>query len=443
MGSDRSAHRTLPLPRAGEPPVPVPPTPTRFTLPNGLHVVAVTRNELPQVAIRLVVPAGSAADPAGAPGTASLVGALLTEGTRNRSATAFNQYLDSLGASLDARVGHDFAEVDLRLLSETLDEGLSLLSEVVESATFPDREVERTRSEFLDALLARLDEPANVADDRTAEALFGHDHPYGRLALGTREGIERVTRADMVAFHAHRYRPEGSVLVIAGDVAIPELRTLLERSFAGWQGRVDPIDFPEWPETRETAGTLTVVEWDDAAQGEIRIAGLGLHRRSAEWIPAAVANFILGGSTITSRLGSNIREDKGWTYGIRSGLASGIQPAGWVIETAVDGEAVGDALGEIDHELRRMTTEHVGDEELDRAREALILSLPRAFETPGRIVARMATIEAFGLEPDYWERYPERLRGITSDEILRISRELFLPERLVRVVVGPGPNEAD
>jgi len=440
MKGDRFANRTLPLPVAGEPPFPVPPTPTRFTLRNGLRVVVVARNELPQVAIRLVVPAGSAADPGTAPGTASLVGALLTEGTRGRSATEFNQHLDSLGASLDARVGHDFAEVDLRLLSETLDEGLSLLSEVVGTPTFPDREVERTRSELLDALLARMDEPANVADDHAAEALFGPEHPYGRLALGSPEGIERVTREELVAFHAERYRPEGSVLVIAGDVAIPELRNLLEKSFNGWSGRVAPIEFPGWPSARDTAGTLTVVDWEDAAQGEIRIAGLGLHRRSPDWIPAAVANFILGGSTITGRLGANLREDKGWTYGVRSGLAAGIQPAGWVVETAVDGEVVGEALDEIDHELRRMATEHVGDEELDRAREALILSLPRAFETPGRIVARLSTIEAFGLDQDYWERYPERLRDITSEEILRISGDLFHPERLVRVVVGPAPH---
>jgi zinc protease len=427
----------LTRPVTGAPPTPTVPRPDRFTLSNGLRVLAVEWKSLPQIAMRMVVPAGSATEPLEHPGTASLVGALLTEGTERLSAIELNERLDALGASFSARVGHDFAELDLTMLAETVEPALQLFSELVTTAIFPDREVERIRAEVLDALEARLDEPANVADDQVAESLFGPAHPYGRLPLGTVEGTGRVEREELLGFHRTRYRPVGSILVIAGDLRGVEVRKLLESNFGSWSGNAPPVEYPVPPPVPVSAGTLSSLEWPESPQGEIRVAGVGLRRSSPDWIPAAVANYILGGSTITGRLGANLREEKGWTYGIRSGFAAGLQPAGWMVETAVEAEATGDAIAEIEHEVSRMTVEPVSLEEIERAREALVLSLPRAFETPGRIVARLATVEAFGLEPDYWERFGMQVQRVTPEDILRIATEYFATERLVKVAVGP------
>jgi zinc protease len=165
-----------------------------------------------------------------------------------------------------------------------------------------------------------------------------------------------------------------------------------------------------------------------------------MRRADADWIPAMVANYLLGGSTITGRLGANLREEKGWTYGVRSGFAASLQPGGWTIDTAVDVEVVDDALREIAIELERFLAGPVPDEELQRAKQALILSLPRAFETPGRVVSRLGTVEAFGLPADYWERYPDAIRAVTAEEVLRVAREHFAPADLVRVVVGGAPS---
>lgn len=442
MGNDLRRTAVLPVPRPGVPPLPRVPKPERFTLSNGLRVVAVQRPALPQVAVRIILPAGAASDPPGAPGTASLTGSLVTEGTGSMSAIELNRKVDLLGASLCGHVGHDLAEVDLGTLAETFDEGLHLLADVLADAAFPEREVERVRAETLDALDARLDEPANVADDHAAQAVFGTQHPYGRLPIGTDEGVRRLSREALIEFHRSRYRPAGSVMVIAGDLGEGDLQARLETAFARWQGSVDPPAYPDLPTSPNAGDSLLSIEWDDSPQGEIRFAGLGIPRNSPDWVTAAVANYILGGSTITGRLGSNLREDKGWTYGVRSGFAAGVHPGGWIVETAVDGRVVGDAMEEIDAELRRIVAEPVRDEELDRAREALILSLPRAFESPGRIVARLATLEAYGLELDYWERFPERVKRVSAEEITRIAAACFSPDRLVRVTVGPklGPG---
>ncbi|MQA90537.1 MAG: hypothetical protein GEU90_09920 [Gemmatimonas sp.] len=437
--AERPPVAAIPRPRPGTPPIPSVPEPDRFTLENGLRVVAVARPGLPQVVGRIVVPAGSAADPRDAPGTAHLVGSLLTEGTDEHSAIELNERIDLLGASLGVRVGHDYSEIALALLAETLDEGLDLLARVVATATFPPREVERVRAESLDALEARLDEPANVADDHASEAIFGTEHPYGRLPIGTIDGVRRLRRDTLIDFHRSRYRPDGGVLIIAGDLGGGDLRSRLETAFSSWDGSVERPLYPDLPAGPEPSGPLLTIDWEDSAQGEIRVAGLGIPRNSPDWVPATVANYILGGSTITGRLGANLREDKGWTYGVRSVFVPGLHPGGWIVETAVGAEVTMDALEEIERELQRMVDEPVSAEELTRASEALILSLPHAFETPGRIVSRLATVEAFDLEHDYWHRFPERIHRVTREEIRSIAVTCFSPDRLARVIVGPKP----
>lgn len=437
MSSDSMTRRILPRPEPGIPPFPTVPLPERFALDNGLRVLALHRSAFPQIAMRLVIPAGSVADRPDGPGAASLVSGLISEGTEALEGIALHQRIDSLGASLGARAGHDFTEIDLGLLAETLSPGLALLAEVVIRPSFPESEIERIRAESLDALEARLDEPANIADDAVNEAVFGADHPYARLPLGTVESVRALRRASLVDFHEQHYRPNGSILVIAGDLSGVSLRTELEESMGAWAGVSPAVDYPAPSIRCAKAGEVVNVVEAGAAQGEIRVAGPGMARNSADWIPGIVANYVLGGSTITGRLGSNLREKKGWTYGVRSGFAAGVRPSGWSVETAVGAEVTADAVREIRRELQRMVDTEVSADELKRAKDALILSLPRAFETPMRIVSRFATLEAFGLEPDYWSSFADSVRRVTAEQIREIANRYFDPDAMVSVAVGP------
>lgn len=428
----------LPPPRLGPPPAPRVPRPARWTMANGLRVVAAPRHGVPQVVLRLVLPAGSAADPPRYAGAAALVGHLVAEGTATLAAEELHARLDLLGAAVHPHVGHDFAEIELLLLSETLREGVGLLAEMASRPSFPEHETERVRAESLDALVARHDEPANVADDRAALEVFGAAHPYGIPSFGTEEGIRTVPREALQAFHAARYRPGGAFLVAAGEFDPAELREALDAAFAEWAGDAEPVAYAAVPPVPPAAGTTVFHAWEDAAQSEIRIAGPGLARRDPEWIRAGVTNFLLGGSTITGRLGANLREDKGWTYGVRSSFSAGIVPGGWVAETAVDVGVTADAVSEMLREMRRLGQEPVDAAELRRARDALMLSLPRMFETPSAVAGRLATIEAYGLPHDWWDRFPAAVEAVTVDDVARIAREHFDPDRLVRVVVGGG-----
>jgi zinc protease len=438
MPERRPAVLASPVP--GAPPEPRVPRPVHATLDNGARLVTLPRAGVPQVVLRLIVPGGSIADPAAHPGTASLVGQLLTEGTATMDAAELNARLDGLGAALHASVGHDFVEVEAVLLADTLREGIALLSEVLVRPSFPDDETERVRAESLDAVLARDDEPSNVADDRVSLEVFGAAHPYGTPSFGTREGIASVPRESLIAFHAARYRPRGATLVAAGEFDPEELRASLDEGLAAWRGEAATVPSASAPRRPKHAGRTIVERRDGAPQSELRVGGIGLPRSSPDWFAGAVANFVLGGSTITGRLGAVLREEKGWTYGVRSAFHAGASAGAWIVDTAVDATVTRDALAEILAAARRMAAEPVSEDELRRARDALILSLPRAFETPAAVASRFVTIEAFGLASDYWERYRSAVEAVTPDDVLRIAREHFAPERLVRVVVGAEPD---
>jgi zinc protease len=434
--TDRGRQMLMSPPIPGAPPPPRAPQPVRATLPNGLRVVAASRVQLPQIAMRLLLPAGSAFEPPAWPGTAGLVGCLLTEGTERWTADQLNLQLDRLGASLDVHVGHDFAAVEVVLLSETLHDALPLLAEILTHPIFPEAEVERVRHESLDALASRHDEPANVADDHTAEAVFGNDHPYGRIAAGTEEGLRSVPVEALRSFHHTCYRPDRSALVAAGDFDPDDFLRAISEGLSGWVGSAigEPRSAPR--ERSRTSGRQIAIPWPHSPQSEIRLGGVGMERSSPDWIPAAVANFILGGSTITSRLGANLREEKGWTYGVRSAFTAGLQPGGWVAETAVDSAVAADAIREIRSEIHKLLDSGPAAEELQRAQDALVLSLPRAFETPSRIVNRFAAVTAYGLADDYWERFPEAVRGVSPEAVVRMVRKYMNPDDLVEVVVG-------
>lgn len=428
----------LARPVPGTPPRPRIPRPHRTVLDSGLRLLTAPRDTFPQVAIRLILPAGAAADPAGLEGLASLTGAMLTEGTEAFPAEELNRRIDRMGASVSVQVGSDFSEIDLLLLRETLADGLDLLAEILTRPSFPEDELGRVRRETVDALEARLDEPANVADDALAEALYPDGHPYGRLPLGTIESVARLDRARLQAFHRRHYGARGALLVAAGDLDPSRFAGLVEERLGGWQGESEPPTYPDDPPPAAPVRSPApiILPWEEAQQAELRVGGAGMRRDSPDWIPAAVANYLLGGSTITGRLGANLREERGWTYGVRSGFSASVRRGGWGIETAVDAEVAEAALREIRLELTRFLAEPVSHDELSRGREALILSLPRAFETPGRLVSRLAAVEVFGLEEDYWQRFPERVAAVDREEVLRVAHAYFDPVALHSVQVG-------
>jgi zinc protease len=406
----------------------------RFMLRNGMGVLAIRHDDLPEVSARLILPYGAAEDAAGRQGTATMVARALTEGSERSSAREVAKRLDYLGAKFNLEVSYDSTLLSFHFLSRVTAAAFDLLAEIVTQPAFEKHEVERLRDERLDEIAAGMDEPRAIANLRLQEAIFG-EHPYAVRTGGIEETVRSLDAAGLAEFHSRFYRPARATLILVGDVPEPgDLRERLETAFGAWHGdAVEPRSLAE-PEPLE-ALCIRAVQWD-GPQTEIRLGGLGLARLDPDYHAAVVMNSILGG-LFSSRINMNLREDKGWTYGASSRLDARKRAGPFYAATAVDAKASVGAVKEILTEQERMKTDPATDDELELALNALTLSLPRLFETCGQVSGRIAHQVIHGLPDDYWETYTDVMRAVGRDEVQRIAERLLDTRRFRVVVVGP------
>jgi len=421
-------------PAPGPPPKIVLPAFESFRLANGLNVLSVRHDDMPEVSARLVLPFGACEDARQHAGTGLLTARALTEGTELRSAGEVAEWLDHLGARYSLDIDHDATIISVHFLTQVMDGAFDLLAEVVARSAFDAGEVERLRDERLDEIASGLDEPRIVASLRLGEATFG-SHPYGMRAGGVEETVSAIDASILRDFHSRLYRPSAATLVLVGDVPqSDELRDRLDDSFGAWQGDPAPAAAVEEPGPLDER-RLWAVPWS-GPQSEIRLGGIGIARLDPDYYAALIMNAIFGG-LFSSRINMNLREDKGWTYGASSRFEARRRSGPFYVATAVDASVSVDALGEIIAEMERMKSEPPTEQEMELALNAVTLSLPRLFETVDQVSGRIAHQVVYRLPDDYWETYADRFRAVSAADVQRVAARLLASERAAIVVVGP------
>lgn len=439
MSSSRSPDRTRP-PEPGPPRALTLPSPGRFTLSAGAPVWVLERHELPEVSVRVLMDAGAATERMAEAGVAELTARLLTEGAGDRSAQEMARWLDNLGARFRVAVSYDASMIAMHLLSEVLEDGLDFLRTAVREPVFEPEEVRRVRTELLDEIERDLDEPDAVADEALGAAIYG-DHPYGRPSDGLYPTVSGLEAGDLSDFHHRRYEPGVAAIVVCGDVDPGRIREALAVRFGDWgpgrdaQGSGGFSSPPPTPRDPAAESGTVLVHRPGSAQSEIRIGGVGCRRDDPEYPAIQVANAILGG-LFNSRINMNLREDKGWTYGARTAFRGRRGRGPFVARTAVETSVTADALREMEREITGLREDPPSDRELRLAKNALTLSLPRQFETVSQVSRRTAAQVVYDLPDDYWERYQERVEGVTAGDVTEVAERFLDPRRLVRVVVG-------
>ena len=420
------------VPPRGPPPELAVPPQKHFALSNGLKVRLVEYRRLPIVALHLVVDAGGVHDPAGQPGLASFTAAMMTEGTRRRSAIQISDDLGFIGGTVSAGASFDSASLSGSSLSRHLDALLDVFADVLLQPTFPRTDFARVKDQRIVALVQQRDQPGTIAAKAFAELYWGA-HPYGHWLMGTEESLRAVTREDLARYHATWWKPGRAELVVVGDVSEQELRANLERALGAWKGEQPAVTLPGPP---VSAGAKTALLAKAGAPQTFLMLGMpGFPRASPDYAAAEVTFQILGGG-MASRLFRNLREDKGYTYGVYSrGEARKLGGTSFVVGR-VTGDVTGKALEAILDELRRMREQPATDAELANARDALVLSLPSDFATAGGIASKLAEEVVFGLPDDYWNRYSEEVQRVTAADVQRIATQYLDPSKLTAVMVG-------
>lgn len=419
------------------PPPPLPLEPVSFpafeerTLSNGARVLVVEHDEQPIVSINMRVGAGAAADPEGLPGVASFTASLLDNGTENRTASEIAQSIDFVGGNLGAGASNDWTSVTARGLTEHMDTVLTLLSDIVLNPTFPEDELETERTRTLSSLEVELSQPAAVASRRFFSEIYG-PHPYG--AQQTPESVNALSRADLVEFHRQHYRPENTLIVVAGAVDTDEIVARLDEHFAGWEGSAAVSEVaPAPPEPGDRR--LVFVHKPGSVQAVIRMGHLLPSAMEADWVTLDVANQVLGGGT-TGWLFRILRNEKGYTYGAYSSMTERQGPGFFQATAEVRNEVADSAMDELLRLVERVPAGDIPAEDLENAKNYLTGSFPRSIETPQQVASQLATTLLLGRDVEYLEEYRQRVDAVDIEELRRVTSSHLHPDRSVIVVVG-------
>lgn len=429
----------------GRPPEPGPAPETRLPavrrrpLPSGVELATLPVPGVPVVVLEAVVRGGSAHDPPGRAGVANLVVNLLPEGAAGLGMLEIAERLADLGATLSVGTSYDAAWVRIVALGSALEPALGLLADLLYRPSFPESEVERTLAERAVDLQRERDEPAVVARNAFAAELYGERHPYGAPERGTVDSIRRLGRESFLEFYRRVYHPANTAVAVVGAIEPEDVESAVEDAFgerpSGGSPAVD-VSSPESP-----GGGTVLVDRPGSAQAQLRVGHLGVSRHHPDHLVLSVLENLFGGS-FHSRLNLNLREEKGWTYGIRSAFDFRRGPGPFVIATSVETGRARAALAEIRRELEALVEGPVEPEERDLAVHALVRGLPRAFETATKITDRVREIVVYDLPDDYYAALRDRLESVTVGDLERAAAEHLHPDRLLEVVVADGESVA-
>ncbi len=411
----------------------------RARLVGGLELYLARWPYYPLVSLELLLPAGGQYDPGGAAGLASLHGALLDEGTEERSALEIASTVERLGAYLGTGADWDVAYVGATVLPVHLEAGLELVAEIARRPSFPDAEVARTRRHRLAEILRRKGQPASLAERSFARLVFAGT-PYARPLIGTEESVRALERRHCTDFYRRHMGAEGAALIAVGDLDPRDLVPRLEELFGDWaSGPKAPRPRIEPPALEATE--VCLVDRPGSAQTQLQLGHHGLDRDHPDHPQVLLMNAILGGK-FTSRLNLSLREKLGVTYGAYSQFVYRQGRGPFAIRLAVATEAAGTAVREIVAQMRRLRHELVTEEELRETQDFLVGAFPTTLQTVSDLAKRLEILAVHGLPDDYYASYPAVLREVTPEDVRRAAQRWLHPDRLAVVAVGPADELA-
>jgi zinc protease len=403
-------------------------------LANGMEILVVERPDLPKVAVELVARAGATADPVGKPGTAFLTSRVMPLGTKTRKALEIETALGDLGTAMTPQTQRETARFSLEVLKRNLEPALAIFADVVRNSTFPADEVEREKKRHLDALAQQSTNGNAIATRVRAMLAYGPDHPYGRPSQGLPSTVSAITREDLAAFHAARFRPGGCALVFVGDITVAEAQALAEKTFGTWTGGA-PAAIPIPPPSPAPSGKMYLVDRQDAAQTVVSLSVPGVGRKSPDYFALTLADGAWGGSA-SSRLDMNLREDKGYSYGVFSVLQA-LQEGIWYAAGGVQTNKTRESLAEFDKELKGIGgAQPITEPEFADDRNRIVRGYAQGFESLGRIEEQVADLWSDGLPMSQLQGDYDQTAKVTRAEAQAAAEKYAKRDKAIWLLVG-------
>ena len=409
----------------------------KATLSNGLKVVLAERHTAPVVNFTLMVNSGYSADSADATGTASFEQRMLEEGTPTRDSLKIGEELESLSANFNAGASLDYSVVSLNTLKSTMDPSLDIYADLILHPAFPQKEFVRLQKERIAAIQREKVTPQAMALRVVPTLLYGAGHPYALpfTGTGTEASVNKMTREDLAKFHETWFKPNNATLLVVGDTSLTELKPKLEKLLASWK----PGDVPQRtvPQVAEPAKDVVyLIDRPGSGQSVIFGAQLAPPQNDPDALALQLVNDIFGGK-FSSRINMNLREDKHWSYGVRSVLAGAKGQRPYISISAVQTDKTKESMVELVKEYNNVVgSKPITEEEFKDEQTNATLALPGSFETVQQLSGAYGNILQFGLPEDYYNTFTQKALALTPDRANEIAKKYILPDHLIWVVVG-------
>ncbi|MEW5927406.1 MAG: pitrilysin family protein [Gemmatimonadota bacterium] len=429
------------------PPAPGPLRPFHFppvhrrSLSNGMELLVAEARDFPVVSMGVSLPASPLDEEPERAGVASLTADLLDTGAAGRTGLEIAAELEGLGILEDTGASWDSTYVGFTALRARVEAGARILADLLRRPDFPEAELDRQRAQRLAGIQQRRADPSLLANEAILRFVYAEGSPFARPISGTSASLQGLTRQDVAAFHAARYRPAGATMIVAGDLGADQAVDVAEACLGDWAGAPDPSPAPDI-RPREDAPRVVLVDRPGSVQSELRVGHVGIPRTHPDYFAVTVMNQILGGG-FSSRLNLSLRERHGYTYGLSSSYTMRRHAGPFAIITAVQSGATAASVREILREARAIREAPVTPAELDDVRSYLAGVFPLRLETTVGLASRLSQIAVYGLPDDYFQGYRERILAVTADDVLRAARDHLHPDRLVTVVVGDAAGLRD
>ncbi len=411
------------------------PRPVETVLPNGIHVMILEDHRFPLVAVEFDINgAGALYEPAKLPGLAGATARLLDEGTKTRSSKQIAEQIDSLGANLFAfaRFGSGSAVVYASGLSDTFEQWFSLTTDVLLHPSFPAEELAQYKSRAKPALLQQRSQPNFLADQALSRALYG-SYPAA-VVTATPESLDALTPALLADWHKRHYTPQNTILAISGDVSAATLIPKLRQWMKPWKRTRASVKFPPGPPPA-TKRKVYLVDRPGSVQTTLLMGNLAIKRNDPDYPAMVVLNEVLGASP-ASRLFLNLREEKGYTYGVYSHIVARKYAGPWTAGGALRTGVTEGAMTEFLKELNRIRDQKVPEDELDAAKRSVVAHFALSLESPQQLIGYAITRKAYNFPADYWDKYPAKISAITPEDVQRVAKKYINPATMQLVAVG-------
>jgi predicted Zn-dependent peptidase len=411
----------------------------RVVLANGMVLYMAEDHTFPLIELSATIRAGALYEPADKVGLADITGSVMrTGGTPSWSGDAIDEALEAMGAEVETYIGDETGGAYLSALSSDFDQALAILAEVLAAPRFDQDKIDLAKKEQISGIARRNDDPMTIARREFGRVIYGADHPLGRLT--EYETINAIGRDDLVKFHRDHVGPDRTYMVVIGDFKPAEMKAKLEKAFAGWARAAVPL--PADPAIPEFPATVNIVDKSDLTQSTVLLGHLGIRASDPSYAGLQVANRILGGG-FASRLFVEVRSNRGYAYSTGSQSGTGWRfPGVFVAFVGTKSGSTQDATKVIIDQIRRMTTEPVTPEELQRAKDGILNAEVFSFDTKRKILDRVVLFEMYGYPADFLQKYMAAVKAMTPEQVLAACRAVWKPENLSILAVG-NPAEWD